>query len=116
MKKTINFTKSSKSFETNLAGFIEAVSFKESSSNLQLPLNHPVNIESASIVNESGFMGLFQWGEEALYDLGYYLGDQGISYADIKNADKNSSLRTNWQKQFNSNNWVGRWSGKRNIS
>ncbi|USE83146.1 hypothetical protein [Acinetobacter tibetensis] len=116
MKKTINFKKSSKSFETNLAGFIEAVSFKESSSNLQLPLNHPVNIESASIINESGFMGLFQWGEEALYDLGYYLGDQGISYADIKNADKNSSLRTNWQKQFNSNNWVGKWSGKRNIS
>jgi hypothetical protein len=27
-------------------------------------------------------------GEEALYDLGYYLGDQGISYADIKNTDK----------------------------
>lgn len=116
MKKTINFKKSSKSFETNLAGFIEAVSFKESSSDLTLPLNHPLNIESASIVNKSGFMGLFQWGEEALYDLGYYLGDQGISYADIKNADKNSSLRTSWKNQFNSNNWVGKWSGKRNIN
>ncbi len=116
MKKTINFKKSSKSFETNLAGFIEAVSFKESSSDLQLPLNHPLNIESASIVNKSGFMGLFQWGEEALYDLGYYLGDQGISYADIKNVDKNSSLRTSWKNQFNSNNWVGKWSGKRNIN
>ncbi|MCJ0829422.1 hypothetical protein MN869_13325 [Acinetobacter sp. NIPH1876] len=116
MKKTINFKKSSKSFETNLAGFIEAVSFKESSAVLQLPLNHPLNMESASIVNKSGFMGLFQWGEEALYDLGYYLGDQGISYADIKNADKNSSLRTSWKNQFNSNNWVGKWSGKRNIN
>ncbi|KXZ73464.1 hypothetical protein AVENLUH5627_00620 [Acinetobacter venetianus] len=116
MKKTINFKKSSKSFDTNLAGFIEAVSFKESSSDLQLPLNHPLNIESASIVNKSGFMGLFQWGEEALYDLGYYLGDQGISYADIKNVDKNSSLRTSWKNQFNSNNWVGKWSGKRNIN
>lgn len=116
MKKTINFKKSSKSFETNLAGFIEAVSFKESSAVLQLPLNHPLNMESASIVNKSGFMGLFQWGEEALYDLGYYLGDQGISYADIKNTDKNSSLRTSWKNQFNSNNWVGKWSGKRNIN
>ncbi|MDH0720629.1 hypothetical protein [Acinetobacter junii] len=116
MKKTINFKNSSKSFETNLAGFIEAVSFKESSSDLKLPLNHPFNMESASIVNKSGFMGLFQWGEEALYDLGYYLGDQGISYADIKNADKNSSLRTSWKNQFNSNNWVGKWSGKRNIN
>lgn len=116
MKKTINFKKSSKSFETNLAGFIEAVSFKESSAVLQLSLNHPLNMESASIVNKSGFMGLFQWGEEALYDLGYYLGDQGISYADIKNADKNSSLRTSWKNQFNSNNWVGKWSGKRNIN
>ncbi|MDO3664053.1 hypothetical protein [Acinetobacter higginsii] len=116
MKKTINFKKSSKIFETNLAGFIEAVSFKESSSDLTLPLNHPFNMESASIVNKSGFIGLFQWGEEALYDLGYYLGDQGISYADIKNADKNSSLRTSWKNQFNSNNWVGKWSGKRNIN
>ncbi|WP_335951535.1 hypothetical protein [Acinetobacter beijerinckii] len=115
MKKTINFKKSSKSFETNLAGFIEAVSFKESSAVLKLPLNHPLNMESASIVNKSGFMGLFQWGEEALYDLGYYLGDQGISYADIKNTDKNSSLRTSWKNQFSSNNWVGKWSGKRNI-
>ena len=55
MKKTINFKKSSKSFETNLAGFIEAVSFKESSAVLKLPLNHPLNMESASIVNKSGF-------------------------------------------------------------
>ncbi|MEF9955597.1 MAG: hypothetical protein RSA22_02640 [Acinetobacter sp.] len=116
MNKTINFKNSSKNFETNLAGFIEAVSFKESSSNLLLPLNHPLNIESASIINKSGFMGLFQWGEEALYDLGYYLGDQGISYADIENVDKNSSLRTSWKNQFNSNNWVGKWSGKRNVS
>ncbi len=116
MKKTIKFEKDSKSFETNLAGFIEAVSFKESSSNLLLPLTHPINMEAASITNEMGFIGLFQWGEEALYDLGYYLGDQGISYADIKNTDKNSSLRISWKNQFNSNNWVGKWSGKRNIN
>lgn len=116
MKKTIKFEKDSKSFETNLAGFIEAVSFKESSSNLLLPLTHPINMEAASITNGMGFIGLFQWGEEALYDLGYYLGDQGISYADIKNTDKNSSLRISWKNQFNSNNWVGKWSGKRNIN
>ncbi|WP_314339978.1 cell envelope integrity protein TolA [Acinetobacter guillouiae] len=116
MRKTISFKEGNKTFDTNLAGFIEAVSFLESSSNLLLPLNHPINIKAAGIVNGPGFLGLFQWGEEGLYDLGYYLGDKGISYADIKGVDKKSTIYKNWKNQFSSNNWVGKWSGKRNIN
>lgn len=116
MKKTIKFKYATKTFETDLAGFIEAVSFKESSSNLSLPLNHTDNIIAAKNINGSGYMGLFQWGEEALYDLGYYLGDYGISYKDLAGVDKNSELSKRWQSQFDSHNWVGRWSGKRGIN
>ncbi|ENW97878.1 hypothetical protein [Acinetobacter sp. NIPH 298] len=117
MIKTIKFDKNdTKNFENNLAGFIEAVSFKESSSDLSLSIDHPINTRAANKVNGSGYMGLFQFGEEALYDLGYYLGDHGISYEDIKGADKKSPIRKRWQSQFDSNNWIGKWSGKRNIN
>ncbi|WP_168415411.1 hypothetical protein, partial [Acinetobacter indicus] len=79
MKKTIIFKDGTiKTFETNLAGFISAVSFKESSSDLSLSLSHPINMRCAKKVNTNGYMGLFQWGESALYDLGYYLGDRGV--------------------------------------
>lgn len=115
--KIIKFDKNdTKSFEDNLAGFIEAVSFKESSSDLSLSINHPINTRAANKVNGSGYMGLFQFGEEALYDLGYYLGDYGISYKDLVGVDKNSEIRKRWQSQFDSHNWVGRWSGKRGIN
>lgn len=40
MKKNIKFEKDTKVFELNLAGFINAVSFKESSSNLSLSLKN----------------------------------------------------------------------------
>ncbi|MBO3658821.1 hypothetical protein [Acinetobacter haemolyticus] len=117
MIKIIKFDKNdTKSFEDNLAGFIEAVSFKESSSDLSLSISHPINTRAANKVNGSGYMGLFQFGEEALYDLGYYLGDYGISYKDLVGVDKNSEVRKRWQSQFDSHNWVGRWSGKRGIN
>lgn len=116
MQKTITFKSgTTRTFETNLSGFIAAVSFKESSSDLSLPLNNPVNIRCASKVNEAGYLGLFQWGESALYELGYYLGDKGISYEDIKNVKRGSALHNSWKSQFDSNNWSGKWSGKRNI-
>lgn len=117
MKKTIIFKDGTiKTFETNLAGFISAVSFKESSSDLSLSLSHPINMRCAKKVNTNGYMGLFQWGESALYDLGYYLGDRGISYEDLKNVKRESALYRRWKSQFSSNNWSGKWSGKRNIN
>lgn len=117
MKKIITFKDgTTRTFETNLEGFIQAVSFKESSSDLSLPLSNPVNIRCARKVNEAGYLGLFQWGESALYELGYYLGDKGISYDDIKDARRGSALHNSWKSQFDSNNWSGKWSGKRNIN
>ncbi|WP_180163230.1 MULTISPECIES: hypothetical protein [unclassified Acinetobacter] len=117
MKKTITFKDgTTRNFETNLSGFIEAVSFKESSSDLSLSLNHPINLWCAKKINDAGYLGLFQWGESALYELGYYLGDKGISYEDIKKAKKGSALHENWKNQFDSNNWSGHWSGKKNIN
>ncbi|QIO10149.1 hypothetical protein [Acinetobacter lanii] len=117
MKKIITFKDSTtRSFETNLEGFIQAVSFKESSSDLSLSLSHPLNARSAKTVNGPGYLGLFQWGEAALYELGYYLGDKGISYNDIKSAKRGSALHNSWKSQFDSNNWSGKWSGKRNIN
>jgi hypothetical protein len=112
MKKNIKFEKDTKVFELNLAGFINAVSFKESSSNLSLSLKNPTNIEAAKASNKQGFLGLFQLGEEALYDLGYYAGDYGISYKDKSN---DPALQQKWDSQFDRNNWSGKWSGKRNI-
>ena len=117
MKKIITFEDgTTKTFQTNLSGFIEAVSFKESSSDLSLPLNHPINIRCAKKVTDAGYTGLFQWGEAALYELGYYLGDKGISYNDIKNVRRGSAVHKSWKSQFDSNNWSGKWSGKRNIN
>lgn len=112
MKKNIKFEKDTKVFELNLAGFINAVSFKESSSNLSLSLKNPTNIEAAKASNKQGFLGLFQLGEEALYDLGYYAGDYGISYKDKSN---DPALQQKWDSQFDRNNWSGKWTGKRNI-
>lgn len=115
MKNTVKFKKATKIFDANLSGFIEAVSFQESTSDLSLSFNHPINIKAAGIINESGYMGLFQFGEEALYDLGYYLGDRGISYEDIKGKGRETSIYKSWKSQFDSNNWGGKWSGKRGV-
>ncbi|AXY55397.1 hypothetical protein CDG60_01495 [Acinetobacter chinensis] len=115
MKNTVKFKKATKTFDANLSGFIEAVSFQESTSDLSLSLNHPINIRAAGIINKLGYMGLFQFGEEALYDLGYYLGDRGISYEDIKGEGKETPIYKSWKSQFDSNNWVGKWSGKRGV-
>ena len=116
MKKTITFKDgTTRTFETNLSGFIQAVSYKESSSDLSKGLSHPDNLRASKEVNRAGYLGLFQWGESALYELGYYLGDKGISYDDIKNVRRGSALHESWKSQFDSNNWSGKWSGKRNI-
>ena len=90
MKKTIKFDKDTKDFELNQLGFISAVSFKESSSDLSLSLKDPTNVQAAKVSNKQGYLGLFQYKEEALYELGYYAGDHNISYGDLKyNHKKN---------------------------
>lgn len=113
MKISITFKDGAKNFEASLAGFIQALSYKESSSDLKLSISHPINIRSAGKANEYGYLGLFQFGEESLYELGYYAGDHNISYADLKS---NPSLKQKWQNQFSNNNWSGSWTGKRNIN
>lgn len=113
MKKTIKFDKDTKDFELNQLGFISAVSFKELSSDLSLSLKDPTNVQAAKVSNKQGYLGLFQFGEEALYELGYYAGYHNILYGDLKN---NPSLKQKWQSQFSNNNWSGRWTGKRNIN
>lgn len=79
-------------------GFICAVSSKESSSDLSQPLTTERNINAASIKNSLGYVGLFQFGEAALIDLGYY-----------KHWDDNTD-------KTKANDWTGSWTGKRDIT
>lgn len=70
--------------------YFDALGFKESSS-------IPGGVQNYDIENRFGFIGKYQFGEAALFDLGYY----GLDSSD-------SNL-------FN-NDWVGNWSGKDGIS
>ena len=86
-----------KSYPLTRHGFICAVSRKESSSDLRQSLNTKENVTAAKIKNSLGYIGLFQFGEAALIDLGYYT-----------HWDSNSDKTKN-------NDWTGSWIGKRNI-
>lgn len=86
-----------KSYPLTRHGFICAVSRKESSSDLSKSLNTKENITAAKIKNSLGYIGLFQFGEAALIDLGYYNHWNN-------NSDKSEK-----------NDWTGSWVGKRNI-
>lgn len=86
-----------KSYPLTRHGFICAVSRKESSSDLSQSLNTKENVTAAKIKNSLGYIGLFQFGEAALIDLGYYT-----------HWDNNSDKTKN-------NDWTGSWIGKRNI-
>ncbi|MBU6140399.1 MAG: hypothetical protein KGP29_02430, partial [Proteobacteria bacterium] len=69
--------------------FLDALGFRESSS-------IPGGQQNYDKINPIGFIGKYQWGEAALYDLGYY----------TKDGD------TNLYK----NDWTGNWSGKDGIN
>lgn len=70
--------------------YFNALGFKESSS-------IPGGTQNYDTENASGFIGKYQFGEAALFDLGYYGTD---------NSDGNL---------FN-NDWIGNWSGKNGIN
>lgn len=55
------------------------------------------NIVSQRVINQIGYVGYFQFGEDALIDCGYY------------NPRKNNSDKSK------KNNWIGGWTGKDNI-
>lgn len=69
--------------------FLNALGFRESSS-------IPDGVQNYDVENPFGFIGKYQFGEAALYDLGYYGTD---------NSDRN----------LFKNDWVGNWSGKNGI-
>ncbi|ENW21667.1 hypothetical protein [Acinetobacter haemolyticus] len=99
MKKTIKFSDHDvDNFDLSRAGFIQAVSYKESSSDLSQPLSTNFNKISASKKNKQGYIGLFQFGEAALIDLGYY-----------KHWDNNTD-------KTKANDWTGAWTGKAGIN
>lgn len=70
--------------------YFDALGFRESSS-------VPGGDQNYDIENPFGFIGKYQFGEAALYDLGYYAVD-----------GSDSDLLRN-------NDWVGNWSGKNGI-
>ena len=76
-------------FDADRHGFMCALSRRESSSNLLLPHSDEINKNAAWNKNSIGFVGYFQFGEDALIDCGYY-------NPRIKNTDK-----------YRSNNWTG---------
>ena len=85
-------------FEPTREGFRNALSRRESSSNLKLSHDHKINLAAQIDINFIGFVGYFQFGENALIDCGYY-------NPRIKNSDKSSK-----------NNWIGTWTGKDGIT
>lgn len=84
-------------FNADRNGFMYALSRRESSSNLLLPHNYKDNIKSQIVINQIGYVGYFQFGEDALIDCGYYNPRK-------QNSDKSKK-----------NNWTGNWTGKNNI-
>lgn len=87
-----------KSYPLTRYGFICAVSRKESSSDLSLPLTASINIDASKIKNSLGYIGFFQFGEAALIDLGYY-----------KHWDNNSD-------KTKANDWTGSWVGHNGVN
>lgn len=70
--------------------YLDMLGFKESSS-------IPGGVQNYAIENRFGFIGKYQFGEAALFDLGYY---------GIDNSDSN----------LFKNDWTGNWSGKDGIN
>lgn len=70
--------------------YFDLLGFKESSS-------IPGGVQNYDTENRYGYIGKYQFGEAALFDLGYYSFD---------NSDHNLFR----------NDWVGNWSGKNGIT
>ncbi|KXZ71602.1 hypothetical protein [Acinetobacter venetianus] len=115
MKKTIQFQDGSvQDFELNRNGFIQAVSYKESSADLKLSLKHKSNIIAAAKKSSGGYRGFFQMGESALFETGYYLGDLGVDFRKL-NPEKEKLRIDTIRATFDKNDWKGEWSGKNGI-
>lgn len=62
MKKTIKFQDGSmQEFNLNREGFIQAVSYKESSADLKLSSNHKINMMAAKKVVQAVIQVSFKW-------------------------------------------------------
>ncbi|RKG31160.1 hypothetical protein D7V21_14695 [Acinetobacter guerrae] len=115
MKKTIQFQDGSlQNFELNRNGFIQAVSYKESSADLKLSLSHKSNIIAAAKKSSGGYRGFFQMGESALFETGYYLGDLGVDFRKLSPEKEKPRIDT-IRATFDKNDWKGEWSGKNGI-
>ncbi|MDH0032491.1 MULTISPECIES: hypothetical protein [unclassified Acinetobacter] len=116
MEKTIKFQDGTvQDFCLNRNGFIEAVSYKESSAKLKLSINHSDNLKAASAKSSGGHRGFFQMGESALFETGYYLGDTGIDFRKLDSKKEKDQIKI-IQNTFNKNDWRGKWTGKNGIT
>ncbi|CAI3131456.1 hypothetical protein MWMV17_MWMV17_01624 [Acinetobacter calcoaceticus] len=115
MKKTIKFQDGSmQEFNLNREGFIQAVSYKESSADLKLSSNHKINMMAAKKSSPGGYTGFFQMGESALFETGYYLGDTGVDFRKLNPEKEKQKIKT-IRSTFDKNDWKGKWSGKNGI-
>lgn len=115
MKKTIKFQDGSmQEFNLNRDGFIQAVSYKESSADLKLSSNHKINMMAAKKSSPGGYTGFFQMGESALFETGYYLGDTGVDFRKLNPEKEKQKIKT-IRSTFDKNDWKGKWSGKNGI-
>lgn len=99
-----------KSFGEDRQAYIYAVSRRESSSDLSLSDLVDPNLTARKVHNGKtagyGFIGYFQFGESALYDLGYFKPPYTFS------NDPNSLF----QKSFSVNDWSGSWTGLDDVT
>ena len=99
-----------KLFGEDRQAYIYAVSRRESSSDLTLSDMLDPNLTAKKVHNGKkvgyGFIGYFQFGEGALYDLGYFKPPYTFS------NDSDSIF----QKSFSVNDWNGSWTGLDDVT
>lgn len=93
------------SFGEDRLAYIYAISRRESSSNLSLSDTVRPNLQARNVHNGKtvgyGFIGYFQFGESALYDLGYFKPP----------FEFNGKPSSSFQKSLQVNDWNGTWTG-----
>lgn len=99
-----------KLFGENRQAYIYAVSRRESSSDLTLSDMMDPNQIAKKVHNSKtigyGFIGYFQFGESALYDLGYFKPSYSFS----------NDSKSLFQKSFSVNDWKGSWTGLDDVT